>query len=136
MAYVGGDLLEITWNHPTLGSGVIQLKASEDNTYDLGGTRSNDDDSQITGAGEKIWQLNMKGWNVSTTVPWDMNVNLDLEKINALAADPIPADWTFGHINNSVYGGKGKPVGDLVANVNNVTFPLKLAGGGKLEKKS
>lgn len=136
MAYVAGDITEITWNHSTLGSGVLRVKASEDNTYDLGGVRGNDDDSQVTGVGDKIRQLNTKGWNVSVTVAWDMNVNLDLEKINALAADPIEAEWTITSINGSIYGGFGSPVGDLVGNVNNATFPLKIAGGRKLEKKA
>jgi len=137
MSYVGGDITEVTWNHPTLGSGVIQIKASEDNTYDLGGPRNNDDDSQITGSGLKIWQKNMKGPSVNLpNVAWDMNVGLDYEKIVALAADPEPAEWTFSHINNSIYGMTGAPVGDLVGNVNSATFPLKIAGGGKLEKKA
>lgn len=136
MGYVGGDITEITWNHPTLGSGVLRVKASEDNTYDLGGVRGNDDDSQVTGVGDKIRQLNTKGWNVSVTCAWDMNTNLDLEKMNELAADPVEADWTITSINGSIYGGKGSPVGDLAGNVNNATFPLKIAGGRKLEKKA
>jgi hypothetical protein len=136
MPYVGGDITEITWNHATLGSGVLRIKGSEDNTYDLGGVRGNDDDNQVTGVGDKIRQLNTKGWNVNVTVAWDMNVNLDLEKINALAADPVEAEWTITSINGSIYGGFGAPVGDLVGNVNNATFPLKIAGGRKLEKKA
>lgn len=134
MGYVGGDITEITWNHPTLSSGVIRIKASEDNTYDLGGVRGNDDDSQVTGVGDKIRQLNTKGWSVNVTVAWDMNVGLDLEKLNTLAGDPVEANWTVTHINGSIYSGLGSPVGDLVGNVNNATFPLKLAGGRKLEK--
>lgn len=136
MAYVGGDITEVTFNHPTLGSGVLRVKASEDNTYDLGGIRGNDDANQVTGVGDNIRQLNNRGWRVNLNVAWDMNINLDLEKINSLAADPVEAQWTISSINGSIYGGLGSPLGDLTGNVNNATFPLIIGGGGKLEKKA
>ena len=132
--YTGGDITEITWNHPTLGSGILRVKASEDNTYDLGGLRVNDDANQLTGDGTNIKQMNQHRWFVNVTCAWDMNINLDLEKINALAAAPISATWTITSINGSIYGGVGDPVGDLAGNVNNVTFPLTISGGGKLAK--
>lgn len=134
MAYIGGDITEITWNHPILDSGRILVKASEDNTYDLGGVRGNDDANSVTGAGDNIRQLNNRGWRVNVTIANDMNVGLELEKINALAASPIEADWTISHINGSIYGGKGAPVGDLSLNTNKSTFALVLGGGGKLAK--
>jgi len=137
MAYVGGDITEVTWNHPTLGSGRILVKASEDNTYDLGGVRGNDDANAVTGSGENIRQLNNRGWRVNlANVANDMNVDLDIEKINALAADPQEADWTFSHINGSVYGGKGAPLADIVLNTNKSTFPIVIGGGKKLIKLS
>ena len=36
MAVVGGDIVELTFNHPTLGSGIIFPKSAEDSTFDLG----------------------------------------------------------------------------------------------------
>lgn len=132
--FVGGDIVEITFNHPTLGSGVLFPKASEDNTYDLGGIRGNDDKNMVTSGGVNIRQLNNTGWRANATCANDMNVGLDIEKINALAADPTEADWTLTHVNGSVYGGKGAPLGDVVNNVNKATFSLILGGGGKLTK--
>ena len=45
MAATGGDILEITFNHPTLGSGTIYPKSGEDSTLITGGFRSEDEDT-------------------------------------------------------------------------------------------
>ena len=130
----GGDILEITFNHPTLGSGTIFPKSAEDSTFDLGGFRSNDDANMIAGNGEMIDQMNRVRWSLECTVAWDMNIDLTLEKINSLASSPELASWTISHINGSVYGGKGKPVGDIQGNGNASTFTLKISGRDKLKK--
>lgn len=130
----GGDIKEITFNHPTLGSGTIFPKAAEDNTFDLGGYRSDDDDNMIDGAGNMIDKMNLKRWCFEGTIAWDMNIAGDLEKLVALASSPMQASWTFSHINGTVYGGTGKPVGDLKGNGNAATFPIKISGGGILKK--
>src|SRR6185369_11230300 len=131
---VGGDIVEITYNHPKLGSGVIYPKAAEDSTYNKGGFQAKDDDNMIDGSGTAIDQLNRVRWSVETTIAWDMNNDLTLEKLIALSADPVPAEWTFSHVNGTVDGGLGKPVGDLKGNGNVATIPLKIAGGGVLKK--
>jgi len=133
---IGGDILEITFNHETLGTGTIFAKANEDSTFDLGGFRSNDDSDMVDGGGNMIDQINRKRWKFSVTVSWDGNTREDLSKINDLAASPVQADWTVSHINGTVWGGKGKPVGDYEGNGNSATFPLLLSGGGKLRKIS
>lgn len=133
---VGGDILEITYNHPTLGNGVIFCKAAEDSTFDLGGVKSNDDAGGIDGGGRMITQLNRVRWSVSVTVAWDMQLNLDLEKLTALAGSPLDATYTISHINGAIYSGTGRPVGDVAGNGNAATFSLKLAGGGELKKQA
>lgn len=134
MSVIGGDIIEITFNHPTLGSGIIFPKAAEDSTFDLGGFVSNDDANGVDGSGEMIDQLNRKRWSFEGTVAWDMNTREDLEKLQELSNDPVLSEWTVTHINGTVYGGSGKPVGDLQGNGNAATFPLKLAGGGRMKK--
>lgn len=134
MATGGGDIIEVTFNHPTIGSGTLFPKAAEDSTYDLGGIRSSDDANMVDGGGNMIDQMNRVRWSFEVPIAWDMNTNLELEKITAMAADPVPAEWTFTHINGMVYAGTGKPVGDLQGNGNAATFPLKVSGGGKLKK--
>jgi hypothetical protein len=131
---VGGDITEITFNHPTLGSGVIYPKAAEDSTFDLGGLRSNDDANMVDGSGEMIDQMNRVRWKLGVTVAWDMNEENDLQKMADLAASPQQADWTITSINGTVWGGKGKPVGDYEGNGNAATFPLTISGGRKLAK--
>ncbi len=131
---VGGDIIEITYNHPTIGSGVFFPKAAEDNTFDLGGFRSNDDANMIDGAGNMIDQMNRTRWSFEGSISWDMNNAEDLERLVELASSPVLADWTFSHINGSIYAGKGKPVGDLKGNGNTANTPIKIAGSGKLNK--
>jgi hypothetical protein len=48
--------------------------------------------------------------------------------MSRLSASPILADWTFTHINGTIWGGKGKPVGDLNGNTNTAQMSLKIAG--------
>lgn len=129
----GGDIIEITFNHPTLGSGTLSPKAAEDSTYNLGGIRSADDNNMIDGRGEMIDQMTRARWSLEAVIGWDMTTK-NLEKVIAMAGSPVLATWTFTLINNVVYRGKGKPVGDIQGNANNATFPLKVSGGGKLEK--
>lgn len=134
MAFVGGDLIEITYNHPTLGSGTLFPKSSEDTTINLGGFRGADDANMVTGAGENIRQLNNSRWSVEATIAIDTVTKLETEKLVALAASPVEATWTFSHVSGSVYGGTGAPVGDLNPNLNASTMALKVAGGGQLKK--
>jgi hypothetical protein len=133
---VGGDIIEITYNHSTLGSGVIFAKAAEDSTFDLGGFTSADDAAMVDGGGNMIDQINQKRWKFSVTVSWDMNSADELGKIHQLSQSPVQADWTISSINGTVWGGKGKPVGDYEGNGNAATFPLLISGGGKLKKIS
>ena len=125
---VGGDILEVTYNHPTLGSGTFFPKSSEASTYDTGGFRSKDEANGIDGSGTPIDTMNQVRGYFETTVSNDMNTNLDLEKAVALAAHPVPATWTFSVINGVSYSGKGKPVGDLNGDIDKAIFKLKVSG--------
>lgn len=134
MSAIGGDITEIAVNHPDLGSRILYCKASEDNTFDLGGFRSEDDDDLVDGGGNMIDKITRKRWSVEIAAMTNDMVAGDAEYVNKLAAHPVPAEYTFSHINGSNYGAKGKPVGDIKNNVNAATFPVKFAGGGKLQK--
>lgn len=134
MGFIGGDVLEITFNHPTLGDGTFYLKSGEDVSYDLGGFRSEDEMGAVAGNGEMIDKLNRKRWMIEAPVAWDMNGNDELQILSNLAADPEPATFTISHINGDVRKGKGKPVGDLPGEGQSSTIPVKLSGGGTLKK--
>lgn len=135
MAAVGGDIIEITWNHPTLGSGVVLPKSAEDSTIDPGGLRTSDDANMVDGAGNAIMQMNRVRWSFETVVAWDAEGET-LNQMAALAASNVPATWTFESVNGSTWKGYGKPVGDLQGNGNQATFTLKVSGGGVLKKIS
>jgi len=136
MSFTGGDLIEATYNHPTVGSGTIYLKSGEDIQVNYGGYTSDDDDAGVTGDGQMIDKMTRKRWFVSTTVAWDMTEKDELEKLQAMQDNPVLADWTFAHIVGKVWAGRGKPVGDLNGAAQDATIPLKVAGGGKLESIS
>jgi len=133
---VGGDIIEITYNHPDLGTGTFYPKADEDGTFDPGGFRSADEDTNVDGAGNMIDVLTAKRWSVETTISWDMSERNEEETLLALQSSPKQADYTFTHINGTVWGGKGKPVGDIAGATKDSTLPVKFAGGGKLKKIS
>lgn len=131
---IGGDIREVTYNHPTLGTGVLYPKSNEDSTFDPGGMRSQDDDNMIAGNGEMIDQINQIRWSFESTVAWDGNSRDESKQLKLLAASPVPADWTISHVNGTVWAGKGKPVGDIKPNGNTATMSIKLAGGGEMKK--
>jgi len=134
MGAIGGDILDVSCNHPTLGTGTAFPKAGEDSTLDLGGFTSDDSEDMIDGSGQMIDKLTRKRWGAEMTVAWDNNSRQDLEKLQALQEHPVQATFTISHVSGAVYKGTGKPVGDLKGNGNAATFPLKIAGGGKLKK--
>lgn len=127
MGYTGGDIVEITYNHPTIGSGVIFCKSNEDGTIDPGGLRSNDDANSIAANGRMIDQMNMVRASFESMIAWDMTDVDELDKLRLLASNPVLADWTISSITGSIWGGKGKPVGDIQGNTNTALITLKLA---------
>ena len=131
----GGDTLEITWNNPNLGSGVAFAKAAEAGTLNPGGVRTNDDMNGIAGSGEAIYSLSQQRWSFEIVMAWNMQSDLTLEKLVALAGDPAESQWTVSNLNGAIYSGSGKPVGDLPGDMLAATFPLKLSGSGKFQKQ-
>jgi len=90
--------------------------------------------AKIAGDGSSIRTLNRNRWSVELPIAWDMNDANEIDKLTALAEDPVESDWTFTSINGTVWGGKGSPVGEIPGNGNTVLITLKVSGGGKLEK--
>jgi hypothetical protein len=134
MPAVGGDIIEITYNHPTIGTGIWFPKAAEDSIFDPGGLRGTDDANMVDGSGKTIRQINRVRWSFEGTVSWDANVADELSQAKALAGDPVEGDWTITSINGTVWKGKGAPVGDIQGNGNAATMAIKLSGGGELKK--
>lgn len=132
--YIGGDILEITCNHPNLGSFRFATKADESYTIDPGGYRSDDDDSMITGDGQMIDKINRVRWHIEGPVQCDFISENEVKNLPLLSESPALGTWTVTHISGVVWRGLGKPVGDLQADSNDANISLKIAGGGRLEK--
>lgn len=136
MPYVGGDIIEIVCNHPTLGSFRFQPKASEPFTQDAGGIRSNDEASSVTASGLNIIILNNTRWSVDCQVATDFKNDTEVNPLNLMAADPQDGVWTMSHASGSIKKGTGRPVGDINSDTGTAMTKFKLAGGGKLEEIS
>lgn len=134
MAAVGGDIQEITFNHPTIGTGTWFVKSGEDSTFDIGGVRKTDDSNMITGNGIKITQMNRVPWKVTATVVWDSAISNELDKANLIAGSPVECNWTFTLANGTVWAGTGSIVGDIEGNANEATFEATFSGGGDFKK--
>tara|TARA_R110002049_G_scaffold64570_1_gene170192 strand:+ start:1046 stop:1453 length:408 start_codon:yes stop_codon:yes gene_type:complete len=134
MQYSGGDLIEITCNHPTLGSFSFATKSNESYTLDPGGFRSNDDANMITGNGVFIDQTNRVRWSFEGPIMTDFVSNNEILNLPELASSSELATWTFTHITGTIWRGKGKFVGDIQVDTNTAQLTAKIAGGGKLEK--
>lgn len=132
--YTGGDLLEITCNHPTLGNFTFATKSNESYTMDPGGKRSNDDANMITGNGDFIDQVNQVRWSFEGPLMADFASGNEVENLPLLAESSELGTWTFSHISGVVFRGRGKFVGDISIDTNTAQLTAKLAGGGKLEK--
>lgn len=135
MSFTGGDIISVTYNHPVLGSGLLSCKSNEDGTIEPGGYRSNDDDNSVTGDGKFIDQINYRRASVELPpVSWDMTDTDEQEQLKKMAASSILADWTISHTSGQIWGGKGKPVGDIPGATNTAQITLKLAFEGELKR--
>jgi len=122
-----GDITDVTFNHPDIGSGRFLPKAAEGNTMDPGGIRTADDAAAVTSNGTMLWKKNRVRGFFEVVIEDDQEEALDALKVAELAAHPKEAVWTFTMINNTVWQGTGKPVGDIQPNVDDGTFTLKVA---------
>jgi hypothetical protein len=127
---IAGDVREITFNNEDAGSGTFKPIAGEDGTFDLGGRRTLDEDV-ITSDGDKI---SMMSWKFENPVRWDAANGKDLEKLTILSGSTKQTDWTFELMDGTIYGGIGRPVGDLVGSSKDGTIAMKITGGGGLRE--
>ena len=134
MSYTGGDLLEISFNHPTEGSGSFFVKSGEDSEVDLGGFRKEDDDQGIAGDGQMITKANQRRWSVSAPIAWSKSGTNELEVLTNIAESPLDASWTFRYQDGVSLVGDGTVVGDLTGATQGSTVPVKFAGGGRLRR--
>lgn len=133
MGAIGGDIKEITFTHPTIGSGSFFPQSNQNNTIKLGGVQSVDDENLIDGSGEIVeTKIRTRGF-VEVVVSNDMNTREDLVKAQALQASNVQADYQIAMQNDTVWSCKGAIVGSLEGDTNTTMFTLKIAYS-KIEK--
>lgn len=132
--FLGGDITEISCSHPTLGDYRFQTKADEDYSVDFGGFRNDDDASNVSGSGSLISKKNRVRWSFEGPLLVDMKAGAETKSIPDLAESAEPCVWTFTHISGAIWKGTGEVVGELVVSTNTAQMPVKISGGGKLEK--
>jgi hypothetical protein len=127
MAVFCGDMKEITCK--TNGSTYrFEPKANESFNIDKGGIRNNDDANQIGTQGTMLIQKNRARGKIDGPILASAQVITDL---NTLTKSFFDQEWTFVHINGSVYRSLrgGIIVGDLQVDSNAGTITLMVAAG-------
>lgn len=133
MGAIGGDIKEITFSHPTLGSGSFFPQSGQNNTIKLGGIQSVDDENLIDGSGEIVeTKVRTRGF-IEAVVSNDMNTRQDLIKAQQLQGSNVQADYTIAFQNDTVWSCKGAIVGSLEGDTHTTMFTLKIAYS-KIEK--
>ena len=125
-----GDLNQMSVEHTELGSRVFEPKSGEDHNMMPGGFKSNDDDGNITSAGQRIDTKNRYPWSLEPTIGANDG---DVDFLQSLADSGIEGQWTATFANGETRTGKGKPVGDIALNQNAGTIGFKIAGSLKFE---
>jgi len=128
---VHGDIKEVTFNHPVLGSGRFRPKSGEGNTYNTGGFINSDDQNAIASNGDLIMSKNRVRafFEIVTVNSTAEGEESDADILQALQDSPIPGDWTFTTMADAVYSGSGFPVGEITPDLNAGTFTMKIVFG-------
>ena len=121
-----GDILEVRYQHPTIGTNIFHAVSSQSNELDLGGRRSEDDENKVTTTGIMIDSMSFKRGSLSVLVESDNNVREDQRVLGELAADSVDATWTVTLMSGAVYVGVGKPVGEIKGDVYAGTVQMKI----------
>lgn len=129
MATVAGDVLEIGYSNPDVGSGQFYPKSEEDFTIETGGFINEDDENMIAGNGERIGKKNRRAPMFEGTIA-DMDDAYG--RMVALRESNLNTTWTITHVSGIVRQVSGQPVGESEMNLNAGTFTLKVLGNNKM----
>ena len=135
MAFIGCDFLQIGIKHATLGTFTLYPKAGENGQIEIGGIYTESDDKGITGSGEPIYKQTVKRWVVETPpIAWNRSGSDTLLAMQQLGSSFEEIDCTFELTDGSIYIGKGKLVDVPKGASFDSTIPIKMEGGGILQK--
>jgi len=135
MAIVGGDIEELAFNDPVLGTGFFQPMKDQDNIFIPGGYE-NADDGMVTGNGTLVITKNRNVGSITILLANDTTAaTSDVDIAKALQVSANEQTWTVAHSNGTVWRGKGVIVGALEANTNKSTFQIKINSGLGFERQ-
>lgn len=126
-----GDTLELTVQHPTVGSLALAVKAEEDVNVDKGGYSST---TVMNGNGTGHQQKTAKPWRITGLMLESEPGDGVLEFVQAVQDAPEAAVFTWQHINGTIYKGSGNFEGDLQMNANTGYIPCEISGPGRLKE--
>lgn len=129
MAKIGGDLLQITVQHPTAGSKIIYGVAGESTTIKLGGIENEDNGAVDGGQNLIISKRNVAGYIQGPFANDNRAAQAEFEFMQVVAASPVEAVFTFAYIDGEIYSGSGTPVGEITLDAKAATFQMKVTSG-------
>lgn len=131
MAYIGGDFLQMTISHPTVGSMILEGISGADGTAKVGGAGiENEDNGAITGGRNLIISKRVVPDSIETEWANDMSATVpQYEFVRAVAAAPQEAKFTFSHISGEVYSGTGTIVGEITLDTKASKMSFKVISG-------
>lgn len=129
MAKIGGDLLEISIIHPTVGAKIFYGVAGETTSIKLGGVE-NEDNGIVDGGQNLLVSKKLVPGHITGPVSNDESASLtEFEFAQLVAASPVEATITFRYINDAIYSGQGTFMGEMMLDAKAATFPIKLVSG-------
>lgn len=125
-----GDLIQLSCEHDELGPKVFEPKSGEDHSMMPGGFKSNDDDGNISSAGQRINQKSRYPWSLEPTIVANIG---DIDYLQSCENSTKEGQWTALFSSGQTRSGKGMPVGDLAENPNAGTIGFKISGSFEFE---
>jgi hypothetical protein len=124
----GGDLKEVRFNNPDVGSGKFSSKSGETHTLMLDYYRTDDDDTNIDSSGNLLNLKSLKpGAYEFTIVNDERNPNRqELETLVALSGSFTDTTWSFTSVNGIAYTATGNVVGDISLDRSKATISGKV----------
>lgn len=132
--YTGGDITDVTFNHPTLGSFQFATKSGESYNLDPGGIRSEDDSAGISGNGVMIDKKTRVRWSFDGPLMADFESNLEVDNFPKIAESAEQGTLTVTLITGVTWRGLGTLVGDIAFDTSTAQASIKFSGGGKMVK--
>jgi hypothetical protein len=130
MELIGGDVKQISIDHPELGSRLLTPQSGEDFTIIKGGYQNADTETNVSATGKRIYQKNWIPWSVSGKIVLESG---DHDYLQDMATNPKEAVIGFLYMNGQIRVGKGSVVGGIDGETQTHTMTVKFSGSGKLE---